>query len=140
MNLRVLGLTLLLGSTTALAVDRKPAVEDFVGIEVNEPAATPQGTEPLFNLEHDLNKMNEAQVRASHKKAPVFRPEAPSMGVSGYLVVVAILGMPMVSSFLILNHLRQKAKAESHSNIEVLEKYRKQKELARAKDEQKKAS
>ncbi|HXH32441.1 MAG TPA: hypothetical protein VNJ01_16700 [Bacteriovoracaceae bacterium] len=139
MNIRTLGLILLFASTTCYAQGRKPAVEDFIGIEVDQPAVTPQGTEPLFNLEHDLNKMTET----IGKSAPAMASDAEPgpWNVNAYFGLIAILGMPLVSFSLILNHLRKKASAESVSNLEVLEKYRREKELARKNQEShKKAS
>lgn len=141
MNLPALAITLLLVSTTCFAQGRKPAVEDFVGIEVDETAATPRGTEPLFNLEHDMNKMNEADKKAAQPSNAVLENESTTWSFNVIMAVIAILGMPMVSMFMVLHHLRRKARVESHSNIEVLEKYRKEKELAmKSKELEKKAS
>ena len=38
------------------------------------------------------------------------------------------LGLPMLVWFMVMSHLKKKASLESASNIEVLEKYRKERE------------
>ncbi len=45
MYFRTLAFTLLVLSQVCYAQGRRPAVEDFVGIEVEHPENTPQGTE-----------------------------------------------------------------------------------------------
>lgn len=126
MHFRVLAVCLLLVSTSALAVGRSPAVEDFVGIEVDEPQSAPQGTEPLFNFEQDLSKHAE-----NGSKSPELAPTTSSQQGWSIFSVIGIamaLALPMGVWLMLMSYLRKKASVESASNIEVLENYRKQRE------------
>lgn len=126
MFFRPLVLCLVLFSTVSFAQGRKPAVEDFVGIEVEEARVTPQGTESLFNLQQDI-KLIEAQKTKT--PAPEVTQEAPySLAPSVVFSISLALGLPMIVWFMIMAHLKKKASLESASNIEVLEKYRKERE------------
>ena len=111
-------------SASALANGRGPAVEDFVGIETEQTEFVPQGTESLFNFEKDLA----AKAKAPQK--PIVRAaEAPKNYTSTVLAAAFLLGLPLVSWLLVLQHLKRKASIESAGNVEVLEKYRKEREL-----------
>lgn len=142
MYFRALILTLVVFSQAGFAQGRKPAVEDFVGIEVEEPAGAPQGTESLFNFEKDMDKFQETkgQPLKSTKTDTSIQSETPNT-LTTVFAVAFILGLPALIWFLMMNHLRAKAKVEGASNIEVLEKYRRQREEAKkAQDEFKKVS
>jgi hypothetical protein len=127
MFFRSLGLCLLLISTFSFAQGRKPAVEDFVGIEVEEALVTPQGTESLYNLEQDLNRI-EAKNKPKIQAPSEVNPAETNYGPSAIFGFSMVLGLPLVIWFLMMGHLKRKASAESASNIEVLEKYRKERE------------
>lgn len=144
MHFRILGLALLLLSNVALAAPgRAPAVEDFVGIEV-EQVPSSQGDENLFNLEQDLGKIEKAGKNGPidvADKPRIAAPEETSWSFSKVMAVLFILALPMVSWLHVLNHMRKKASVESASNIEVLEKYRLEREQSKnQKDDIKKAS
>ncbi len=125
MIFRTLGLGVLLFSTVCFAQGRKPAVEDFVGIEVDQEQVAPQGTESLFNLQHDIHKFEEKKS-APVVQAPVQKPIEWSMkAVAG---IAFALSLPLFIWFIAMNRLKKKASEESASNIEVLEKYRKERE------------
>lgn len=128
MGFRTLGFVLLIITTTSFAQGRKPAVEDFVGIEVDQPQVLPQGTESLYNLEQDLNKL-EARKTNPTKQAPPAEivPKQP-LNISTVFGISIIFGLPLVVWFLVMSHFKKKASLESASNIEVLEKYRKERE------------
>lgn len=128
MGFRTLGFVLLIITTTSFAQGRKPAVEDFVGIEVDQPQVLPQGTESLYNLEQDLSKL-EAKKKRPTQKAPATEivPEQP-LNISTVFGISIIFGLPLVVWFLVMSHFKKKASLESASNIEVLEKYRKERE------------
>lgn len=127
MAFRALTLSFLcLFSTLAFGVGRSPAVEDFVGIEYEEKRVAPQGTESLFNLEQDINRI-EAQKRKP-KPAVVKAPETQSWSMSAIFGISIALGLPLMIWFMMMSHLKKKASVESASNIEVLEKYRKERE------------
>lgn len=136
MNFQTLGLIFLLFSGQSFANGRSPAVEDFVGIETEHMEKAPQGTESLFNLEQDIQKIETVK---NEKKAPstVQLPEAETpTGASTVFGMVFLMSLPILTWMLVMNHLRQKASRESASNIEVLEKYRKQRELAKKQEEE----
>ncbi len=122
----------------SLAVEaRKPAVEDFVGIDMEHPEATPQGTETLFNFEKDIKDYKSEPNAPAKLGSPQTGAANSPFSLKNILTVTFIFGLPALIWFLIMQNLRQKAKVESASNIEVLEKYRREKELARkAQDEE----
>lgn len=127
MVFRTLGLLILLISTASYAQGRRPAVEDFVGIEVDQPQVLPQGTESLYNLEQDINKI-EAKKNQTAKAAPSEIVPSQPFGTGAIFGISIFLGLPMAVWFLVMSHLRKKASLESASNIEVLEKYRRERE------------
>lgn len=116
---------------------RGPAVEDFVGMDVEEPVFEPQGTEALFNFEKEI-------VRFEENKSKPFNDNQASGAPSNTLTMFTfaiILGLPGLIWLMMMNHLKSRARAESANNIEVLETYRKKREAsANAKEEIKKVS
>lgn len=131
MHFRLLALTLLLLSGVSLANGRSPAVEDFVGIEVDQPHAVPHGAESLFNLEKDIQHIEQAHGK-DQLHSPQFNQSNNSpVGISSLLAIILILALPAFSLLLVMHHLKQKASKESASNIEVLENYRRERELAK---------
>jgi hypothetical protein len=126
----IFALALMMVIQVDYAQARKPAVEDFVGIEVDHPEDAPQGTEGLFNFEKDIDKFQNKQVQIAPTKT--FRSaESQSPNTMMLLTVALIFSLPAMIWFLMMHNLRQKAHAESASNIELLEKYRKEREEAR---------
>lgn len=139
--------------TSATAFSRGPAVEDFVGIEVeeNHPSAIPQGTEVLFNFEKEMRDHStktteptgqELTVRAPSDSSIVTASSSNSIypaGTSAFFGIAFILSLPILSWLMVMNHLRRKAGAASADNLAVLEQYRKSREQSKS-DEIKKAS
>ncbi len=128
----------LLLSSVAWGVDRRPAVEDFVGIEVDHPESTPQGTESLVNLEKDIQTIHaEAYtVRSAPKKTVFSEPaDTSSWGIVNSMAVILIIGLPLFSWLFVMNRLRKRASVESASNVEVLERYRREREQSRKKED-----
>jgi len=142
MSFRTLGFLLLIISQVSFAQGRGPAVEDFVGIEVDHPEGTPQGTEGLFNFEQEMNKFDTNKNNNVSVVKSVSAPKADGTnGITTAIAIAFILGLPGVIWFFMMNNLRQKAHIESASNIEVLEKYRREKQEAKkVQDELKKVS
>jgi hypothetical protein len=107
-----------------MAQGRRPAVEDFVGIEVEESRVAPQGSESLYNLEQDINRI-EAGKKEGLAPAPKIAPGAESrLSLKAILLALALgLGLPLSVWFLIMANVKKKASLESASNIELLEKY-----------------
>lgn len=134
MAFRKLGLCLILLSIIAVAHARKPAVEDFVGIEVDEVEATPHTSDVLFNLEQDMSKLESSRNAPPKPQATIVETEKPWSAFS-MLAVVMGLGLPTFIWLTIMSHLRKKASLESASNLEVLEKYRKEREIAKKSEE-----
>lgn len=126
MLFQTLALCLLFLTSDSFAQNRSPAVEDFVGIEVEHPESTPQGTEPLFNFEQDLTKHANNQNRPENLSTTK-TPKAWS--IFSIIGVTLGLGLPIIIWLMLMGHLRKQASIESASNIEVLEKYRKEREL-----------
>jgi len=117
-------------------------VEDFVGIEVEHPEGTPQGTEGLFNFENDIHKLKKtkSQFDQTVKPQKTTQIEGPSETAT-IVAILFVLGLPGIIWFLMMHHLRQKAQIESASNIEVLETYRNNRlEAKKAQEEFKKVS
>ncbi|MBA2405422.1 MAG: hypothetical protein H0V66_11670 [Bdellovibrionales bacterium] len=132
MYFRTLGFILLMVTQVGFAQGRKPAVEDFVGIEIEHPEGTPQGTEGLFNFEKEITKFEEVKPQPAKPTvaSTSFTADGPGV-VTTALTVALILGLPGLIWFFMMNHLRQKAQVESASNIEVLEKYRRDRQEAK---------
>lgn len=149
MRFPTVGLVLLLLSGLAFASGgRSPAVEDFVGIEIEHPDTSPQGKDSLYNLEKDISNLQqvEAATYISHPKSPKEHTMESSnqfiqWNMTNILASIFLFCLPLISWYMAVNHLRKKATVESASNVEVLEKYRREREMARKKDEEyKKAS
>jgi hypothetical protein len=123
-------LTLLLTALPVMA--RGPAVEDFVGIEVDHPEQTPQGTEGLFNFEKEIHQYEAKQktVPQGARKVASSSPEQSPSPMTIFTIAL-VCALPVMIWGMMMHNLRQRAKAESASNIEVLEKYRREKEEAR---------
>ncbi len=134
MHFRLLACLLLTLSMSAFADGRSPAVEDFVGIEVDHVESTPNGSESLYNLESDIQK-----VQANDQGTKFYAEPAKNIGPMTVIAGAFFALLPMIVAIFMMNKLRRKASAESASNIEVLEKYRKERE-AKKTQEHKKAS
>jgi hypothetical protein len=143
MSFRILAFILLAISQLGFAQGRGPAVEDFVGIEVDHPEDTPQGTEGLFNFEKDITKFEKNKskpLNAGKTQQTSIENQGPG-NITTTIAIAFLVGLPLMIWFLIMNHLRSKAAVESASNIEVLEKYRRQREESKkTKEEIRKAS
>ena len=135
MSFRTLGFMLLIITQVAFAQGRKPAVEDFVGIEVDQPEGTPQGTEGLFNFEKDIDKFEHTKGSSSGVVTAVNTKTQDSSDLTTALDIAFMLALPGMIWFLMMSNLRQKAKIESASNIEVLEKYRRERQEAKKAEE-----
>lgn len=144
MQFRLFIFAVLLFSQTSWGVSRKPAVEDFVGIEVDHPETTPQGAESLVNLEKDIQTIEaSAYTVKSVPKKPTFMPETPAepWSATNAAALVLLLGLPLFSWLTVMHRLKKRASLESASNVEVLERYRRERELARNREaSEKKAS
>ena len=135
MSFRTLGFIFLIITQLAFAQGRKPAVEDFVGIEVDQPEGTPQGTEGLFNFEKDIDKFEHTKDSPTGVAQVVNTKTQDPSDLTTALVIAFMLGLPGMIWFFMMSNLRKKAKIESASNIEVLEKYRRERQEAKKAEE-----
>jgi hypothetical protein len=132
MHFRTLAFLVLLISSFSYAQGRKPAVEDFVGIEIEHPTEdSPQGTESLFNFEKDMTRYVAEKDQPSKAKISQGTQETATWGLGTIFGLTVAILLPLVSWLTVMNHLRRKAHVESASNIEILEKYRKEREQSR---------
>ncbi len=136
MHFRTLIIAGILLSSFAWGVDRKPAVEDFVGIEIEHPETTPQGTDSLENLGKDIQTIH-AEAYTVKKSPKTFKSEstAPQWSIVNTMAIILILGLPLFSWLMVMNRMRKRASVESASNVEVLERYRRERELAKKKED-----
>src|SRR5687768_15907972 len=104
MHFRILGLFLLMITGLSFAAGRSPAVEDFVGIEVDQPSTMPQGTESLFNLENDLKLIEAARKHGAVEAppAPVYEQES-AWSIPAILGICLVLGLPLFSLLLVMH-------------------------------------
>jgi hypothetical protein len=138
MTFRSLALFLVVYSGISFAEGRKPAVEDFVGIEIEESKVAPQGTESLYNLEQDLDKIQSRRNKPAQIKTKISEADK-DWSVTTIFGISLILGLPLITWYLVMSHFKKKASIDSASNIAVLEKYRKEREK-KSEDSIKKAS
>ncbi|MBY0518625.1 MAG: hypothetical protein K2P81_17070 [Bacteriovoracaceae bacterium] len=90
---------------------RKPAVEDFVGIESETPDVTPEGTEALFNFQDDVKefakKPNQpAQAIVQQKNISSPKTTNGSWPIATWLGVLVVLALPFVTWMLTMRHLK----------------------------------
>jgi hypothetical protein len=81
-------------SSLSFSWARKPAVEDFVGIENQDPEVIPQGTEALFNFDQQLDghQNNKAVIKKVEyvKTKALEGHEYPIAGILGLLTLLAL--------------------------------------------------
>src|SRR5690606_19895804 len=117
---------------------RGPAVEDFVGIEMQETPTHLHGAELLYNLEQDVNLI--AQIENAPEQTTT-KTQGQPWTTSALFALITLLGLPLFAWSIAMNYFRKKALAESAANIEVLENYRKQKmDTLEEEDEHRKVS
>jgi hypothetical protein len=134
---------LVLSANVMAAPGRSPAVEDFVGIEIDEPKTSPADQGSLVNLERDLQELEKIEAKAYVANAVTPKEHVMAQdnqfiqwNVTNLVAWTLLFGLPLLSWFMAVSHLRKKASIENASNIEVLEKYRRERERARKKEEE----
>lgn len=129
---------LVVNSQSLLA--RGPAVEDFVGVEVEETHRTPHGAELLYNLERDMSLI--AKIDAPPAQTTTAQNyQNKAWTTSAIFTLVTLLGLPLLIWSGLMSYFRKKSAQEHASNIEILESYRKQKgSTEEAKEETRKVS
>jgi hypothetical protein len=114
------------------APGRSPAVEDFVGIELDQTSPTPVGNQALYNLEQDVGKIAIVKTEVTVPKQSsdkILSLDNTYWNISNILGFIIILSLPLISWAMVLNHLRNKASEKSAPNIQVLANYKKEREL-----------
>ena len=142
LGLAALVLVLISFSTEA----RRPAVEDFVGVEQETPDITPAGTETLFNFSQDVKdfKNQQTQPVVNYKKLETLGSALPSQGFSFsvWFAVGFVLALPMITWGAMASHLKKRQAGLDASlphNVTELAARRAEKQAA-SEDELKKAS
>ena len=135
MRFQTLALFMILFSQFSYSQGRKPAVEDFVGIEVEHPEAAPQGTENLFNFEKDMDQYQNAINSPEQRISSAPQSSSNTNEFFRYLGVFLLLSLPAVLSLLVMKRMKNKAREENLGNIKVLEEFRRQKTESKKPDE-----
>jgi hypothetical protein len=121
----------------SLSYARGPAVEDFVGVEMEGPDSPPQGTEGLINFEKEINDFS-SNKKKTINQTMFSAQNTTNNSVSAYFGYAVILLLPLISWMMMLNHLKSQAREKNAANLQVLENYRREKE--KKQEEIKKAS
>jgi len=116
-----------------LAWGRKPAVEDFVGMELPEQKVVPSGTEPLFNLENDLKNHSTTPPKTAATTIKNNSPLSPGV----FLIGLSFLMLPVGIYVLLITKLKRQSKQEALASVESLSDFRRKNETS---DKIKKAS
>lgn len=129
--------------TLSTASSRGPAVEDFVGVEIEQPDLTPAGTHALFNFEQELTeaKTEPSTAQAMITKTPL-RAAAPASETSPWAQwfgIIVILALPVVTWSLTMRHLNQRTEEVLPDNVAIFPVRSKDK-MASESDDIKKAS
>lgn len=127
---------LLAGMTLADAWARKPAVEDFVGIESEQPDLTPAGTHVLFDFEKEVagHAAKSPALEAPESRVTVLRspPQEPqytaapvspeAWPLSAWFGALVVLAMPIVTWGLTMLQLKRQRRRDVAlpSNVTVL--------------------
>jgi hypothetical protein len=121
----ILSLLILNISLMANSFARKPAVEDFVGVESQDYKETPKGTEVIFNFGQHIQKFK--------NEVPTVSPSGSSdlSGGFGLLAIFSFIALPFLMWFGIAiktKHVTKsksfKSGVESSENIANLSDYR----------------
>jgi hypothetical protein len=117
---------LVLASTLTLSASlaRGPAVEDFVGIENQEPDVTPDGTEALFNFEQEVKEykdkpQTQAVINRKPLKAQTTSTTASGWPLSAWFGILVVLAMPVLTWILTMGHLKRQSAATSSAPAET---------------------
>jgi len=120
--MKLLLLTLVAVLALPLAHARKPAVEDFVGIESETPDVTPQGTEALFNFEKDVTAHAQRPIEPVIRRQQASTTTTSSWPVTAWFGIATVLALPFITWLLTMRHLKQAQTAATASapSAEVL--------------------
>ncbi len=103
---------------------RGPAVEDFVGIDIEEQDSTPAGTHALFNFEQELTdvKPNQAPTQAviSKTELKASTPVSETGPWAQWFGIIVILSLPVVTWSLTMKHLNKHTEEALPDNVTVL--------------------
>jgi hypothetical protein len=126
-----------LWTLTVGAHARKPAVEDFIGIESEASPVNPAGTETLYNFSTEISRFEEAPVEVTVVRttpsaiAPQTQPT--NWTLSPWWAVAAVLLLPLTAWRLVMRKVEELPTAD---NVTLLAAHRAKKKV----EEYKKAS
>lgn len=146
MKLGLAAFLLMISITALSAVGRKPAVEDFVGVEYDTQNVVPTGTETLFNFSKEVKdyqtQPTQPIVRYAQKQSETNAPVS-SEGLPIWFGITFVLSLPVITWAVMSLHLKKReaalAAAALPSNVTDLAARRAEKQ-AEANDDIKKAS
>ena len=90
---------------------RKPAVEDFVGIESTTPDIIPSGTEAMFNFNKEVTAYakdgpSQPVVRYMKEQPKMESPTASTGSFSLWFGIGFVLALPMITWAVMSQHLK----------------------------------
>lgn len=140
-------LILMISISAQSAVGRKPAVEDFVGVEYDSQNVVPTGTETLFNFSKDVkdyqSQPTQPIVRYAQKQSQENAPVS-SEGLPIWFGITFVLSLPIITWVVMSQHLKSReaaAAAALPSNVTDLAARRAEKQAETSTDDDvKKAS
>ena len=90
---------------------RKPAVEDFIGIEPETSPVNPAGTEALYNFSTEISKFEAAPVEVTvvQANANTVAPQSQANGwsLSPWWAVTAVLLLPLTAWRLVMRKVEE---------------------------------
>lgn len=116
-------ITALMLALSLTAVARRPAVEDFVGVESETPDVTPTGAETLYNFSQEVQdfQTDGPRVVVRHPRAVSEMPlAAVSSATPLWFGAAFVLCLPMITWLVMARHLKQRearAAAATASNV-----------------------
>lgn len=104
---------LLLGTAVLTpAWARKPAVEDFVGVDVDQPEVVPSGMETLVNFDHEVSNFKPVPTKVVVRPQAQAGHPAPATSTSHsstfWFGVAFVLCLPMITWGAMARHLRKR--------------------------------
>lgn len=107
------------------AIARSPAVEDFVGIEVEETKVIPDGSEVFFNLEKDVKNISE---NSSPQPKGITTSQKESKDIQILVLFLAVLSLPAFLWWQMMSKLKKNLSSIEKENVHDLKSFRDQKD------------
>jgi hypothetical protein len=107
------------------AIARSPAVEDFVGIEVEETKVIPDGSEVFFNLEKDVKNISENSLP---QPKGITTSQKESRDIQILVLFLAVLSLPAFLWWQMMAKLKKNLSLIEKENVHDLKSFRDQKD------------